>query len=314
MTNPESFPASEQPPTPESAVIPEIVNQQEISQTQEPILDNEQIENINKLADVARQEEQKNPEKIAALKEGINQKFDIQEELGRTSKMSVQEWIDFRKKEDADKDTLRKQKEQQERERQNRLHKEWMDKEEQKKTKQQESWQKNADDNKKIHEEVLKKQTEEHKKQMEKIREQNEKWRLESEEEDKKWEESQKKQAEEQKKKLDESIKSFDRTMDAVKKQREKEEKEKKEAEAKKREEEQKNKESRGNNRESSEIPLDNYYQILGVASTVSRKEIDSAYRKKVLQFHPDRNIGNEKIATERFKKVQEAYDFLTKS
>ena len=31
-----------------------------------------------------------------------------------------------------------------------------------------------------------------------------------------------------------------------------------------------------------------NYYQILGLSSNVSEKEIEIAYRRKVKEFHPD--------------------------
>jgi len=50
-------------------------------------------------------------------------------------------------------------------------------------------------------------------------------------------------------------------------------------------------------------------YQILGVKNDASFKEIKSAYRQLVLQFHPDKNMseGDGK----RFKTVAEAYQFL---
>src|SRR5271157_3325946 len=49
------------------------------------------------------------------------------------------------------------------------------------------------------------------------------------------------------------------------------------------------------------------YYQILGVSSTATEKEITRAYRKLAKQFHPDANPGSE----ERFKEVSAAYDVL---
>src|SRR5271157_2983062 len=49
------------------------------------------------------------------------------------------------------------------------------------------------------------------------------------------------------------------------------------------------------------------YYQILGVSSTATEKEITRAYRKLAKQFHPDANPGSE----DRFKEVSAAYDVL---
>src|SRR3989344_1553742 len=53
------------------------------------------------------------------------------------------------------------------------------------------------------------------------------------------------------------------------------------------------------------------YYKILGVNKNSNEQEIKKAYRKLALQFHPDKNRGNEKIAEEKFKKIAEAYSIL---
>ncbi len=52
------------------------------------------------------------------------------------------------------------------------------------------------------------------------------------------------------------------------------------------------------------------YYATLGVAKDASSEEIKKAYRKKALEFHPDRNPDNPS-AEAQFKLVSEAYEVL---
>lgn len=53
------------------------------------------------------------------------------------------------------------------------------------------------------------------------------------------------------------------------------------------------------------------YYEVLGVAKNAGADDIKKAYRKKALEFHPDRNAG-DKAAEEKFKEAAEAYDVLS--
>lgn len=52
------------------------------------------------------------------------------------------------------------------------------------------------------------------------------------------------------------------------------------------------------------------YYELLGVSKGASAEEIKKAYRKKAVQFHPDKHKGDKKME-ERFKEVSEAYEVL---
>jgi len=50
------------------------------------------------------------------------------------------------------------------------------------------------------------------------------------------------------------------------------------------------------------------YYDVLGIGRNASPDEIKKAFRKKAIEFHPDKQGGNE----EKFKEANEAYEILS--
>lgn len=53
------------------------------------------------------------------------------------------------------------------------------------------------------------------------------------------------------------------------------------------------------------------YYEVLGLERDASQKEIKKAYRKRALEYHPDRN-PDDPDAAEKFKQAAEAYEVLS--
>ncbi|MDR0364804.1 MAG: molecular chaperone DnaJ [Bacteroidales bacterium] len=55
------------------------------------------------------------------------------------------------------------------------------------------------------------------------------------------------------------------------------------------------------------------YYEILGVDKNADADTLKKAYRKKAIEYHPDKNPGNQE-AEEKFKEAAEAYEVLSNS
>lgn len=53
------------------------------------------------------------------------------------------------------------------------------------------------------------------------------------------------------------------------------------------------------------------YYEVLEVSRTATITEIKKAYKKKAIQYHPDKNPGDA-AAEEKFKEAAEAYEILS--
>ena len=53
------------------------------------------------------------------------------------------------------------------------------------------------------------------------------------------------------------------------------------------------------------------YYEVLELSKTANAEDIKKAYRKKAIQYHPDKNPG-DKAAEDKFKEAAEAYEVLS--
>ncbi len=53
------------------------------------------------------------------------------------------------------------------------------------------------------------------------------------------------------------------------------------------------------------------YYELLGVDKSADASTLKKMYRKQAMQYHPDRNPGDE-VAEAKFKEISEAYEILS--
>jgi curved DNA-binding protein CbpA len=53
------------------------------------------------------------------------------------------------------------------------------------------------------------------------------------------------------------------------------------------------------------------YYDVLDLSEDATPEQVEKAYKRAASKHHPDKNIGNEADAAERFKECKEAYECL---
>lgn len=58
--------------------------------------------------------------------------------------------------------------------------------------------------------------------------------------------------------------------------------------------------------------PVPDHYEALGVKKNASNVQLKKAYRLAALQWHPDKNVGQEAMAEQAFKQIQQAFEILS--
>jgi curved DNA-binding protein CbpA len=54
------------------------------------------------------------------------------------------------------------------------------------------------------------------------------------------------------------------------------------------------------------------YYELLDISEDATPEQIEKAYKRMASKHHPDKNLGNETEAAERFKEIKTAYECLS--
>lgn len=54
------------------------------------------------------------------------------------------------------------------------------------------------------------------------------------------------------------------------------------------------------------------HYETLGILSSATHEEVKKAYRKKAMQWHPDKNSHRKEEAEHQFKRIGESYEVLS--
>jgi DnaJ homolog subfamily A member 5 len=62
----------------------------------------------------------------------------------------------------------------------------------------------------------------------------------------------------------------------------------------------------------SAEYEMRCHYEVFELPRECSEEDIKKQYKKLALRYHPDKNIGNEDEATQRFKEISTAYSVLS--
>lgn len=57
-------------------------------------------------------------------------------------------------------------------------------------------------------------------------------------------------------------------------------------------------------------IEISNCYQVLGISADASLKDINSAYKKLALKYHPDKTGGGD-VSSDEFRRIQQAIEIL---